>query len=101
MTTHSSATARPETPHTTESINSNEQKIQALAEIICQAGDEPSAALLVLLATFEKATDPKTLAHTVKHLVFTRCGELNAYNLVEGQIAMFEEKLLGDHVLVS
>ena len=59
MTTHSSATARPETPHTTESINSNEQKIQALAEIICQAGDEPSAALLVLLATFEKATDPK------------------------------------------
>jgi hypothetical protein len=30
-----------------------EEKIEALAEIICRAGDEPSAALLVLMATLE------------------------------------------------
>ncbi len=101
MTIHSSASARAETPHTTQSINSNEQKIEALAEIICQAGDETSAALLVLMATLENAGDPKALANAVKHLAFTRCGELNAYNLLDDQILMFEEKLLGDHALVS
>ena len=32
---------------------SSDEKITALSEMICRAGEEPSAALLVLMATFE------------------------------------------------
>ena len=45
-----------------------------LTDLICCAGDEPSAALLVLLSTLENSTHPKALANTAKHLAFTRCG---------------------------
>jgi hypothetical protein len=37
----------------------SEEKIEAVAEIISRAGDEPSAALLVLLATLENSSHPK------------------------------------------
>jgi hypothetical protein len=53
--------------------DSNEDKIEALAEMICSAGDEPgtkSAALLVLMATLENATHPKALANMAKHVCF-------------------------------
>ena len=69
-------------------------KIEALAEIICRAGDESTAALLVLMGTLQNSTDPKVLANTVKHFAFTRCGELNVYGIVESQIAMLESELL-------
>lgn len=49
----------------------SEEKIEALAELICRAGDEPatkSAALLVLIAALEHATHPRALANTTKHL---------------------------------
>ena len=75
---------------------STEQKIELLAEIICRADDEPaykSAALLVLMATIENSTHPKVLANHVKHLAFTRCGELNAFGMVDEQIAAFENYL--------
>jgi len=55
-----------QTPDTSED-DSSEAKIDALTEIICRAGDEPgtkSAALLVLMATVENATHPKS---TCKH----------------------------------
>ena len=80
----------------TNNDDSNEEKIEALTEMICRAGDEPatkSAALLVLMATLQNATDPKALAHTVKHLAFTRCGELNAHGMVDAQIAVLESEL--------
>jgi hypothetical protein len=64
-----------------------------LTELICRAGDEPSAALLVLLATLENSTHPKALTNTAKHLAFTRCGELNLYGMVDAQIAELETKL--------
>ena len=74
--------------------DSSEEKIEALAEMICRAGDESAAALLVLMATLEKATHPKALANTAKHLAFTRCGELNVRGLVDAQIAVLEGELL-------
>ena len=84
-----------ETPETNND-DSNHEKIEALTEIICRAGDEPetkSAALLVLMGTLEKASHPKALANTVKHLTFTRCGEINLYDMVEAQIAVAEDEL--------
>ncbi|HEY0764053.1 MAG TPA: hypothetical protein VGD61_16880 [Pyrinomonadaceae bacterium] len=79
---------------------SGEDKIEALAEMICRAGDEAetkSAALVVLMATLENATHPKALANIAKHVAFTRCGELNAYGIVDAQIAVLEGELfVGD-----
>ena len=74
----------------------SEEKIAALAEMICRAGDEPStksAALLVLMAALEHATHPRALANMVKHLAFTRCGELNFSGMVDAQIAVVESEL--------
>ena len=73
---------------------SREEKIGPLAEMICRGGEEPAAALLVLMATLENSMDPKALAHAVKHIAFTRCGELNAYGIVDAQIAVVENQLL-------
>jgi hypothetical protein len=87
-----------ETAETNEADPSR-KKIEALAEIICGAGDESAAALLVLMGTLENSTDPKVLAHTAKHFAFTRCGELNFNGMVDAQIAMLEGELLaGDTV---
>ena len=85
-----------QTPTTGED-DSSEEKIEALAELICRAGDEPEtkwAALLVLMVTLENAAHPKALANTAKHLAFTRCGELNLGGMVDAHIAMLEGELL-------
>lgn len=58
----------------TDQNDSSEEKIAALAEMICRRGDEPekkSAALLVLMETLENATHPEALANTAKHIAFT------------------------------
>ena len=91
-----------QTPGTSED-DSSEEKIEALAEMICRAGDEAgtkSAALLVLMATLENSTHPKALANIAKHLAFTRCGELNLYGMVDAQIAVLEGELLADNTLL-
>jgi plasmid stability protein len=75
-------------------VHSREEKIEALTDLICRAGDEPSAALLVLLSTLENSSHPKALANTAKHLAFTRCGELNVHSIVDAQIALLEAELL-------
>ena len=78
---------------------STEEKIERLAEMICQAGGQletRSAALLVLMSTLENSTEPKVLANHVKHLAFTRCGELNCFGMVDAQIAAIESELLAD-----
>ena len=85
-----------QTPDTSQHVSRNE-RVEALAEMICRAGDEPetkSAALLVLMATIENSTHPKALANTLKHLAFTRCGELNVYGMVDAQVATVEHELL-------
>jgi hypothetical protein len=78
-------------------VQSSEEKIEALTDLICRAGDEPSAALLVLLSTLENSTHPKALANTAKHLAFTRCGELNVYGMVDAQIAVLEHELFANN----
>jgi len=76
--------------------HSTKQKADALAEIICRAHDPGirAAALLLLMSALENAEDPKSLANNVKHYAFTRCGELNVYNIVDAQIAALENELL-------
>jgi hypothetical protein len=79
--------------------STDEEKIAALAEMICRAGDEPetrAAALLVLMATLENSAHPKALANLAKHLAFTRCGEFNVYGMIDAQIGLIEDKLLAD-----
>jgi len=88
----------------TNKDDSNQEKIEALTEMIYRAGDEPeikSAALLVLMATVENSSHPKALANTAKHLAFTRCGELNVYGMVDGQSAVAEGELLAGNMLIS
>ena len=76
--------------------DSTEQRIDALAEMICQAHDPGirAAALLVLMSVLENAEDPKSLAKNVKQYAFTRCGEMNVYGIVDAQIAVLENELL-------
>jgi len=74
--------------------DSSREKIETLAEIICGAGNESAAALLVLMGTLQNSADPTVLANTVKHFAFTRCGELNVYGMVDAQIAVLESELL-------
>ena len=82
-------------------VQSSEEKIEALTDLICRAGDEPSAALLVLLSTLENSTHPKALANTAKHLAFTRCAELNLNGMVDAQIATLEDQLLANNSFTS
>jgi hypothetical protein len=74
--------------------DSSEEKIETLADIICRAGDEPAAALLVLMGTLETSSHPKVLANAAKHIAFRRCGESNLYGMVDAQIAVVEGELL-------
>ena len=85
----------------TNGDNASEKKIGALTEMICQAGGEAAVALLVLMAAVQNAPDPKVIAHTAKHLAFTRCGELNVCGMVDAQIAVLEGELLVGNTLVA
>jgi hypothetical protein len=78
-----------------------EEKVVTLADIICRAGDEPAAALFVLMGTLEHSTQPKILANSAKHFAFTHCGELNLYGMVDAQIAVVESELLAHSRLMS
>ena len=73
--------------------DSSEEKLAALAEIICRT-DESAAALFVLMGTLENFTHPKLLANTAKHIAFTHCSESNLYGIVDAQIAVVEGELL-------
>jgi hypothetical protein len=80
-----------------------EEKVEALAVLICRPGDDPerkSAALLVLMSTLQTVTDPKALAQTAKYVAFCRCAELNPYGMVEAQIEVLEDELLADHMFM-
>jgi hypothetical protein len=82
----------------------DQDKIAALAEMICRDGDESatkSAALLVLMAAVEDSSHPKALANVAKHLAFSRCGELNLCGMVESQIAVLEWELFSGNTLVA
>ncbi|HKG61809.1 MAG TPA: hypothetical protein VKB05_18780 [Pyrinomonadaceae bacterium] len=83
-----------------ESISKGDsrEKIEALAGIICGAGNESAAALFVLMGTMQNSNEPEALANTVKHFAFTRCGELNIFGMVDAQIAVVEGELLAGAV---
>jgi len=85
----------------TNDDDSNEEKIEALAEIIYRAGEEAAAALFVLMGTLENSAHPKLLANTAKHLAFTSCAELNLYGMVDAQLPLVEGELLADDTIVS
>jgi len=70
--------------------DSTARKIEALAEIICRAGDEPTAALFILMEALESSTHPRVFASRAKHVAFSRCGELHVYEMVDAQIAVVE-----------
>jgi hypothetical protein len=74
--------------------HSNREKIEALAEIICAAGEESSAALLVLMGMIQNSAEPTAVENTAKHLAFTRCGELNFRGMVDAQLVVIGDELL-------
>ncbi|HZI87860.1 MAG TPA: hypothetical protein VFD48_13590 [Pyrinomonadaceae bacterium] len=84
-----------------EEDESTASKVEALAEIICRAGDEPTAALFVLMGRLEVATYGKGLATRAKHFAFSRCAELKLYGMPDAQIAAVEGELLASNTLIS
>lgn len=73
-----------------------EEKVLALADLICRAGDEPaikSAALLVLMAALENAPVPNELVNTAKRVAFIHCGHLDVYGIVDAHIPVLESEL--------
>ena len=78
--------------------DSNEEKVEALAEIICRADNDAAAALFVLMGTLEDSRDPKLLANTVKHFALSWCSELNLFGMVDVQLALVEGELLADEL---
>jgi hypothetical protein len=87
----------------TDDDESTQEKVKALAVIICRPGDDPerkSAALLVLMSTLQSASNPRALAKTGKYVAFCRCAELNPYGMVDAQIAVLEDELLADHMFM-
>jgi len=102
MSSHVSASMREDTPHETETTEiTDREKLEALVDIICGAGDKAAGALFVLMGTLQNSTEPEALAHTVKHLAFTRCGELNLYGMVDAQIGVVEGELLAGATPIS
>ena len=80
--------------------NKDDEKIAALTEMICRAGDEPeikSAALFVLMATIENSAHPKALANAAKYGAFIRCAEMNPYKMVDAQVEMIRRELFADN----
>ena len=87
--------AESEPPDKTDGDDSNRERIEALADIICGSGEEAAAALFVLMGRMQDFPDAGVVANTVKHFAFTRCGELNAFGMVDAQIAVVEGELFG------
>jgi hypothetical protein len=77
------------------------RKVEALAKIISRSGDQPTAALFMLMETLENSTDPKVLASRAKHIAFSSCGELHVYEMIDAQVAELEGELLASNTLVS
>jgi hypothetical protein len=100
---HGSATALEATSHETKTTqgDSSREKIETLADIICGCGDQAAAALFVLMGTLQDSEEPEALAHTIKHVAFTRCGEFNVFGIVDAQVAVVEDELLAKHTRVS
>ena len=71
----------------------NREKIEALAEIICREGEESAAALFVLMGTLQNSPEPDAIANTLKHFAFERCSQFNLHGMVDAQIDIVEREL--------
>ena len=78
---------------TSKACDSSQEKVEALAELICRPSPESAAALFVLMGVLQNSAQPKALANTAKHCAFTRCGEFNLYGMIDTHIALVEAKL--------
>ena len=76
-------------------------KIEALAEIICRTGDEPAAALFMLMETIETPKHREVFTNRAKHVAFSHCGELHVYEMIDAQLAELTGELLASNTLVS
>jgi hypothetical protein len=91
-------------PQATNDDDSEVDRIEALAEMICREGDEPdtkSAALLVLMAALEDSPHTKALANTAKHLAFNHCAERNLCRMVDAEIRVVQAELFAGKAFVS
>ena len=91
-------------PQANSDDDSEHEKIEALADMICRAGDEPatkSAALLVLMATLERSPYPKALSNTAKHLAFAHCAELNLCGMVDAETGVLEAELFSGNAFAA
>ena len=57
--------------------SSSKEDIEALAKMICGAGEQSAAALFVLMATLANSANPKALARIAKHFALAHCGEVD------------------------
>ena len=87
------ANAGEEPPDETGDDGPNRERVEALADMICNGGEESATALFVLMGALQNSTEPKALAHVVKHFAFTRCGELNVFGMIESQMTVLEREL--------
>ena len=53
--------------------SSSKEDIEALAKMICGAGEQSAAALFVLMTTLANSANPKALARIAKHFAFAHC----------------------------
>lgn len=74
-------------------VDSGQEKIEALAELICCGDDRSAAALFVLMGRIENSAHPNALLNTVKHFAFAHCAESNLYGIVDAQISVVENEL--------
>jgi len=76
-------------------------KVEALAEIISRSGDEATAALFILMETLENSKDSRVFASRAKHVAFSRCGELQVFEMIDAQLAELAGQSLASKKLVS
>ena len=106
MTMDDSAPTRDETPYETQTTEDESpgDKIEILVDMICRPGDEPdtkSAALLVLISTFERSMEPVGLLNRAKHLVFAHYDDVTVDDMMDAQIATVEAELFADNIPIS
>ncbi len=104
MTLHDSAPMREQTPHANNENEPSGNKIEMLVDLICRSGDEPetkSAALLVLVSTLERSTEPTALANKAKHLAFAHYDDLTVDDVIDAQIATVEAELFAGNTPIS
>lgn len=93
----------PETPASSKNEPFG-NKVEVLVDLICRPGDEPdtkSAALLVLMLTLERSTEPTALVNRAKHLAFAHYDDLTVDDMIDAQITTVEAELFAGNTPIS